>query len=454
MLVYKTDSPAGEYLEPAPISQSTLSTPEVSGAWIGRLCRIDSGVLARFFWVLTVASILVWSLIPSYAAGWDVDVYKNAVLSLRAGHDPYADAIAVQKAYQLNPRAYQPGVPIPFSYVYSPITLPVLRAVGVLPFAVTGAIYWTLFFALILLGLWAVMQLVQPSERGVFGMLAPFAIFFPGMLANDIFFSGNVAYLLYALVLAAAVRGWRRDRWALFYLAVLFAGCCKTPMLTLLAIPVFSARRQWLPAIVTGAAGMASFLLQPVIWPQLFRHYLEAVDLQFRFNRDFSSSPAGLIANALFFHVPYKITSAVSYLAYAVAIVAVLFLLSRRLLARRLTLEQFGPVLLLGTILLNPRIMEYDIAPITIPVTLIVWRFAKRGRTTLQAAVGMTTIFAVINYLAVRDHAGLTNPPWKLTAGCFLVAVFATGVWQLFRESRDEAPVVSEPDAELVVLAS
>ncbi len=411
-------------------------------------------VLARVFWIVCVVSILVWSLIPSYAVGWDVDVYKNAVLSLRAGHDPYADAIAVQKAYQLNPRAYQPGVPIPFSYVYSPITLPVLRAVGALPFALTVPVYWIVFFALILLGLWAVMQLVQPSERAVFGMLAPFAIFFPGMLANDIFFSGNVAYLLYALVLAAAVRGWRRDRWALFYLAVLFAGCCKTPMLTLLAIPVFSARRQWLPAIATGAAGMVSFLLQPVIWPQLFRHYLEAVDLQFRFNRDFSSSPAGLIANALFLHVPYKITSSVSYLAYAVVIVVALFLLSRRFFAGKLTLEQFGPVLLLGTVLLNPRIMEYDIAPITIPVALIVWRLAKRGRTTLQAAVGMTAVFAVINYLAVRDHAGLTNPPWKLTAGCFLVTVFATGAWQLFQGSPDEVASIDEPDAELVEVAS
>jgi hypothetical protein len=98
--------------------------------------------------------------------------------------------------------------------------------------------------------------------------------------------------------------------------------------------------------------------------------------------------------------------------------------------------------------------MEYDIAPITIPVALIVWRFAKRGRTMLQAAVGMFVVFAMINYLAVRDHAGLTNPPWKLTAGCFLVAVFATGVWQLFRESGDETPTVDETDAELVQLAN
>ncbi len=43
----------------------------------------------------------------------------------------------------------------------------------------------------------------------VFALLAPAAIFFPGLLQNDVFFSGNVACILYALVLLGAVVGWR-----------------------------------------------------------------------------------------------------------------------------------------------------------------------------------------------------------------------------------------------------
>jgi hypothetical protein len=179
---------------------------------------------------------------------------------------------------------------------------------------------------------------------------------------------------------------------------------------------------------------------------------MEAVDLQFRFNRDFSSSPAGLVANALFFRVPYRISSVVCYLAYAAAIVVVLFLLSRRFMAGALTIEQFGPVLLVGTILLNPRIMEYDIAPITIPVALIVWRVAGRGRTFLQTVIGMSVVFAVINFLASRHHVGLANPPWKLTAGCFLVTVFTAGVWDLFLRAGRGASLSVEPVRRLVEL--
>ena len=450
MVVYKADSAVSEILEPTPVTPSTLSVPDASGGWLSRLGRVDTRKVAVFFWGLSVVSILVWSLLPSYYTGWDVDVYKNAALSLRAGHDPYADAIAVQKAYQLNPHAYEPGVPIPFSYVYSPMTLPVLRAVVAVPLAVSIPLYWVLYFGMIALGLWAVMQLPEADERKVFRLLVPFAVFFPALLASDNILSGNVAYILYAAVLAAAVLGWRRNRWALFYVAVLLAGVFKTPMLTLLAIPLFSARRQWWPVVATGVAGSAMFLMQPLLWPTLFKHYLEAVDLQFKFNRDFSSSPAGLVTNALFFHVPYKITSTVCYLSYAAAILVVFFLLSRRFLAGRLTIEQFAPVLLVGTILLNPRIMEYDLAPITIPVALIVWRVAGRGLGGLRAAVGMAAVFTVINILASRNHEGLSNPPWKITAGCFVSLVFVAGAWQLFRWSS-EGRVEVEPRLEQVV---
>ena len=445
-----SDIALGETPQPYTSAQDAVEPPTLRHTWPAHTWHAarSGSVIARvalLFWFLSLTSILVWSLIPSYHIGWDVDVYKNAVLSLRAGHDPYSDAIAVQKAYQLNPHAYEQDVPIPFSYVYSPITLPALRLIARLPFAVSEPMYWLVYFCAIVLTLWAAMQLPKSSERGVFGLFATVAVFFPAMLENDSFFSGNIAFILYGLVLAAAVRGWRTHRWAWFYAAVLLAGCCKTPMLTLLAIPVFSARRQWLPACATAAAGMALFLLQPILWPQLFRHYMEAVELQFRFNRDFSSSPAGLITNALFFRVPYRITSVVAYLAYAVLIIAALAVLSRRFKSGQLTVQQFAPVLLVGTILLNPRIMEYDIAPITIPVALIVWRVAGRGRTPLQASLVMAALFAVINFLASRDHSGLANPPWKITAGCLLAAVFTAGVWNLFRPAL--APATARPIA-------
>src|SRR6185437_7637727 len=79
---------------------------------------------------------LVLAAIPFVAhfdqPGWDFAVYRHAVESVRAGHDPYADAIAAQEAVH----KLAPGVPTPlgpFSYVYSPITLPLLKLFAVMP---------------------------------------------------------------------------------------------------------------------------------------------------------------------------------------------------------------------------------------------------------------------------------------------------------------------------------
>ena len=63
------------------------------------------------------------------------------------------------------------------------------------------------------------------------------------------------------------------------------------------------------------------------------------------------------------------------YLCYAIPLFALLFALSRRYLQGSFTLRQWAPVLLVGVILFNPRILEYDVAPITLPLTLIAWRF-------------------------------------------------------------------------------
>jgi hypothetical protein len=183
--------------------------------------------------------------------------------------------------------------------------------------------------------------------------------------------------------------------------------------------------------------GIAMFLVQPKIWPTLFHSYMQAVELQFSYNRDFSSSPAGLIANALYGVIPYQLTTLVSYLAYAVVVGAILLYLSRKFLAGYLSLNQWAPILLVGTILLNPRVMEYDIAPVTLPVALVVWRLFARGRKVLPTAILMSLYFAIINLLAAQNHTGLTNPPWKLTAGFTLMAVFLAGSWNLLLQIRE-----------------
>ena len=381
------------------------------------------------FWILVFAAMPVWIAFDS--PGWDLAIYHTAIRALAAGHDPYADAIAIQQLFH-SQLALHPNAQVPYSYVYSPITLPLLRLIGEFPIWLSGSVYWLVYLAGILAQIWVAMKATTDTERRYFIYLAPVAAFFPGFLANGTVLSGNVAYILYALVLLAAVRGWRRGSWHWFYLATLAASCVKAPLLSLVVIPILSARRQWLPAGITTAAGVALFAIQPLIWPTLFKHYLQAVELQFRYNRDFGCSPSGLFSGVLYDRgIPYSPASFIFYLCYAIPLFALLLYLSRRFLSGGFSLKQWIPVLLVGVILLNPRLIEYDVAPLALPLALIAWRFLSSFTTPARTILVLSIFFAVANAFALYS--------WdlrKLIDGPLLVLFFLAGSWNLLQGSR------------------
>lgn len=381
------------------------------------------------FWILVFAAMPVW--IAFDTPGWDLAIYHTAIRALAAGHDPYADAIAIQQLFH-SQLALHPNAQVPYSYVYSPITLPLLRLIGEFPIWLSGSAYWLVYLAGILAQIWVGMQATEDTERRYFIYLAPVAAFFPGFLANGIVLSGNVAYILYALVLVAAVLGWRRGSWHWFYLATLAASCVKAPLLSLVVIPILSARKQWLPAGITTAAGVALFAMQPLIWPTLFKHYLQAVELQFRYNRDFGCSPSGLFSGVLYDHgISYSPASFIFYLSYAIPLFALLLYLSRRFLSGGFSLKQWIPVLLVGVILLNPRLIEYDVAPLALPLALIAWRFLASFTTPARTILFLSIFFAVANAFALYS--------WdlrKLIDGPLLVLFFLAGSWNLLQCSR------------------
>ena len=311
--------------------------------------------IALLFWILAIAAIPIWS--RTDPPGYDVVFYHNAIRALHIGDDPYLDATAIQDAFHREYGLHSNGYP-PCSYVYSPITLPLLRLIGDLPVWLAGTLYWLLLIASALSLLWVGTLAGLPWERIFLRLFLPLALFVPGLLAHDTILSGNVAFILYGLVLVTAAYGWKRNRWLWCYLAIIVASCFKAPLLCLVAIPLFSARRQWIAAAITTGTGVLLFAMQPLLWPALFRHFLRAVQLQFTYNHDFGSSPAGVFSNILVHKgLPYSVPGMVFYVIYAVLIFATLLYLSRFFLAGLISLQQWLPVLLVGAILLNPRIM-------------------------------------------------------------------------------------------------
>jgi hypothetical protein len=400
------------------------------------------------FWILALAAIPLW--IAAETPGWDLHVYANAIRSLRAGHDPYADGVAVQHIFHRDLALHLHAAP-PMTYVYSPLTLPLLRIIASAPLWLSGACFWLAYIGGVLAQTWSGTQMSQRTEHSVFLFFAPAAAFFPGLIQHDVVLSGNIAYIFYGLILATAVLGWRSNRWHWFYLATLIASCCKAPLLSLLVIPILSTRKQWLPACVTGAIGFALFAIQPWLWPSAFHNYLEAIELQFSYNRDFGLSPAGLLGHVLFgAGVPYSFGTTVFYGLYALPVFALLLYLSRRFFAGNFSIEQWAPVMVLGVILLNPRIKEYDAAPLTLPMALVAWRFFASLTTRVRAIICSAALVALVNAVTAID---IDN--WKITEGPLLVATFAAGSWTLLQQTRKANPkpnylTESEPMRELV----
>ena len=388
-------------------------------------------------WTLSAIAILVW--IRSDPPAWDVHIYINAVRSLSSGHDPYADAMAIQRKVHSQMALY-PDAAVSYSYVYSPITLLVLQLVARMPAWLSGTVYWSCYIVGILTSLWFSWQIVSINERPYLKYLFPWIIFFPGLLVSDSVLSGNIAFIIYPLVLSAALPGWRENRWRYFYLAVVFASCFKIPLLSLLVIPVLSARKQWSAAGLWAGVGLGLFVLQAQVWPLLFQHYLQAVELQFSYNRDFGSSPAGIVSGILFDHnIPYSPACIFIYLAYALPVFKTLFYISRRFIAGCISLRQWAPVLLLGTILLNPRIIEYDVSPIGLCMALVVWRFFRSILATGAALISSFVFFLSVNIIAYQSW-----PVWKLTEAILLPITFAAGCWGLINREMDAHAIVAE----------
>ena len=401
--------------------------------------------IAAVFWIIAFIAMAILAPQQRYSPGWDVRVYTNAIHSLRLNHDPYADGIAAQQAFHawsaVHPKVKDiPCIRPPCTYVYSPITLPPLRVAAQLPRRGVVDGYVLLLALGVLASSLAMLYAAEPGrERNGFALILPAAMFFPGLVLDFVLLSGNVVYIFYGLVFATAVLGWKRHQWLPFYLAVILTSLYKAPLLSLLAIPVFFETRVWRGVLITAGCALLLFVAQPLIWPDLFRHYLQAVELQFSYNRDFGFSPAGLLGTALtHFHRPYSPWTMLSYLAYAALTLYILWELRTRYLAGEFSQRQWIPVVMLGVLLLNPRIKEYDVAAITVPMALIAWRLCARN-----TGLGLALVKASLFLTAVGIAATTTWIAMRPTYGFLIAGLFAAGVWHL----RHPVPVSGTPPA-------
>jgi hypothetical protein len=398
--------------------------------WIAR-----NRIVAALWAAMAVALLAMTSTGP---VGWDALTYWKAIEVARHGGDPYVAGIAVQQAFQDKPVA---GAALPVTYVYSPMTLPLLRLLTHVPAWLLGALYGAAIVTGALLVLWAGFKMADEEEQRWLKFVLPAVVFFPGLVTDDVLLSANVVYVLYGIVFAAAVPGWKRGRWFWYYAAVLVTSIFKAPLLTLLAFPVLVGRRQWLPAGVTAGAGLFLFGVQGFIWPELFHEYLLAVKLQFDWNHDFGYGPGGLLGKILWYRgIPYSPATTIFYLVFGVALCAVLAVLRRRVQVGRIARRDWVAMAMFCTLLFNPRIMKYDLAPFTVPMLLIGWR-ALRGQSEDARSERNAAVVAGLAGLLAVNVITVAGPSWAPVELIALLVTFVLGSRQLYRGDREESRV-------------
>ncbi len=173
--------------------------------------------LPIIFWASAALAAMACLCVPSYVAGWDLNVYRIAMQVLRSGHDPYAAGIEARRVF-FSQMALHPHAAPPYDYVYPPITLPLLRWLGRFPLALLGTIYWLLYIACGLTAILVGTGIAQPAEKRAFTLIAPAVPFFPGLLLHpDCLFSGNIAFVVSGLAFVTGAVGLRKGRLAWFY---------------------------------------------------------------------------------------------------------------------------------------------------------------------------------------------------------------------------------------------
>jgi hypothetical protein len=181
----------------------------------------------------------------------------------------------------------------------------------------------------------------------------------------------------------------------------------------------------------------------------MFHEWLLTLRLLFDWQQDSGYAPAGMLGRTLWgCGLPYSPVTPILHVVFACVLGIVLLLLARRVREVNLPQQAWLPVALVGTLLLNPRLMKYDLAAITVPMLLIGWRtlrlalnrFSAKGPTGTETGAGPKSsdrlaIVVGAGCLLIPNAITVTAPRWSDVPVKFtvLLVIFAMGVWSLER---------------------
>jgi hypothetical protein len=291
---------------------------------------------------------------------WDARIYASAIHDYLAGSDAYAVS--------------RDGL----DFVYPPLFL---RTAAPLAKVVPGGVAWPFYVALMVLATgaipWALTTAIVRSEWFTPLMVCFLFVLQPKLYAQESLMSVNVATPLYAAILLAAIPGVRRNRWTVFYVAVVVAALIKLPFLTLLTFSWLAGTGQLRRCATSALVVFFGYAAEWAADRRLFLEYLASVKRQVLDGGD-----AGLGVLAMFLkmgrHVPAMRGwgAEIACVAVIAGMLAVLYGL-RRFRGFPVVAAIWVPVALVAAILSNPRMMSYDADIAIVPGIFLFAQWAR-----------------------------------------------------------------------------
>lgn len=366
-------------------------------------------------WLLVALVLYIFTSHLGTWALWDAKVYAQAIHDWRSGQNPYnlSDPLLL--------------------FVYPPVFLCVG---GFLARLLPGQTGWFLYIAIfvassvalpfVLARFYLRRSWFSPAFAFVLAAMLPR---FTGLMALR---TGNITNIFYLAALTAAIPGMRKNRWEYFYLAVFLIAMVKVNFLVMLLIPLLLGQRQWLQSVLCGLCVIGTYPLQKIFSPELFAGFQTAASQQIAGHGAYGYGVMRIaveIENAQ--HQAVGLTPYALQIVFVLVVMGAMFALRWRQgdAANRL----WPALVLLATILCNPRILPYDADVALLAAFVVLVSALRTPRILLVAAV----IFLPSVIIPYALH---TSMPGLYETGVLLIS-FVAGYSMLWQRAERPSPV-------------
>jgi hypothetical protein len=318
---------------------------------------------------------------------WDFRTIYTAVKAQGQGLNPY-DLAALQSV--------DPGVIFPF--IYPPNALWILKPLSYVPYdfaAVADAMVTILALIAIYIGYGALCR-IRPCRLLYLGAFAL------GLSAASIsaFASGNIAVILHG-VIALGLLAWMRGRTAPFYLAVLVASQFKPFFITFLILPcLLDWRRNWRGIAVSAGIFGGEYLALRAADPIDFGRFLTVAQTIYSpGSGNYGDGFAGVVMDLLGHFqkaTGIDLPNAIGYGCYAVfAFIVIMASWKISIRAQGSSRSDSGvrALLVVSTLLCLPRLKDYDLPVLIVPLLVLAENIIMRWQNSLSATLILALLF-------------------------------------------------------------